>query len=182
MRNRVVTLCAVLGLLGAGAFPASAQVTLELHGVLGYNQVDVDAWAGTTAVDWNQFTSGGYAQLFFVGASVVSFGVEAGYHYLLFYQIRLTGRVRDRNVDANRVMGVARFSLGGGSVFAEAAAGAYLFDFGSDLAVAGALGTRIRVGPKVSIPLKVRADAILDSDATMIPVTVSAGLSIKLGT
>ena len=180
MRSPVVTSCALLGMLGAGTFPASAQVTLELHGAIGYNQVQVDSWAGQSAVDWNQFTSGAYAQLFFGGTPAVSFGIEAGYQYLLFYQIRILSVV-DRNVEANRVMGVARFSLGDGSVFAEAAAGAYLFEGGNDLAAAAALGTKISVSPKLSIPLKVRVDAILDSDATMVPITISAGVSINLG-
>jgi len=177
------TLIALCGVALVAVAPLRAQITFEGHGGAGYSQVDVDAWGGSSVNDWDQVTRVGYAQVFFLKLGMVAIGAEAGNQYFFWYNVRIpfgsSTILSDRNVSANRVMGVVRFE-GAGRVFGEVAAGAHLFDSFTDTGFAAAVGYKIPLAPKISIPIKLRVDFVNDPDVTIMPVTVSGGISVSL--
>ncbi len=164
--------------------PARGQVTLEAHGAVGYASVDIDTWAGSSLNDWTQVSSSGYAQVFFGKAGPVALGVEGGYQKFFWYNVRIpfgtTTVLRDRNVTASRVMVVARFQGPMSPVFGEVALGAHMFDGFTDGGAAAAVGYKMKLGPMLSLPIKVRADLVNDSSTRITAISASAGLSFGL--
>lgn len=161
---------------------AAAQIKLEAHGSAGYSQVDVDKWAGSNALDWDQFSSGFHLQGWYrpPDRNRFSLGIEWGYQYLLFYQVRYGIYPLDRDVDATRVMGLLRLPSTGRAVFMDVGVGAYFFDDFTDLALTAAVGKSFGLGPKLHLPVKFRADVIFDEDATIIPFGVTVGVAYDL--
>lgn len=174
----------MLGVLVWGATsPASAQITGEIHGSFGITSVDVGAWAGVDPADSDQANGGAHAQLFFGDATgrETVLGVEVGYEYLFYYEVTEGTELRDEGVDSFRAMLVGRLPVGGGDLFLEGAAGGYIGSGFTSPAVGVGFGMAIPVGPGVQIPLRLRGDAIFNSDAIAVPVMASGGLSIAFG-
>lgn len=151
---------------------------LSAFGTIGGTFVDEEAWAGQEPRDWNNTMSGFHLQAHFLNVSKLHIGAEVGYTYLFWYDIVIISPVT-RQVDAWRVLALAQVDLAAG-LFLEAGAGVYLFEDFTDPTVAFGLGYLIDIPGPLSIPLKARADIILDSDATLVPLGLSAGLRFNL--
>lgn len=181
MRDRLPFVLALVATLTAA--PLSAQLTVEVHGSFGITNVHVSGFAGQNVLDSDQATSGAHAQLFFGNAveRAPILGVELGYQYLFFYEVAQGANVVEQGVDAVRAMVVGRVPLGGGEIWAEGAAGAYRVEGSTNAAVGAGVAMAIRVAPTVQIPLRLRADAIFASGATVVPIMASMGLSVAIG-
>jgi len=182
LRSAIVGLSAAM-LVAVAPRPARAQVTLEAHGGAGYASVKMSDWAGGGLNDWQQTSYVGYAQVFFAKAGSVALGAEVGNQYFFWYEVAVPYGIStiyyEYGVQATRVMAVARFQ-GKGNVFAEVGLGAHLFDGFTDGGLAGAVGYKIPVGGKISIPIKLRADFVNDSDTKLTTISATAGLSYSL--
>lgn len=176
----MIVILTLTSILTATAAPVSAQGSIEFYGDLGFSGTDVEGWAQTSVLDWNQTMSGAHAQLFFLERDRFRVGAEIGYQYLLWYQIRSSGFTVDRNVDAYRAMAVLRTSLTP-AIFGEATAGFYLFGDFMDLAIGAAVGGNIPVSEQWSIPVKLRVNTIFDEDANIIPIGLAVGASYNFG-
>ena len=75
------------------------------------------------------------------------------------------------------MMGVARIQAPTG-LFAEFGAGGFLFGDWTDFGIATAVGYRIQATPKITVPIKLRAAYIMDADASLLPVGISAGVAV----
>lgn len=180
-------LAAAAGLaFAAGA--AGAQLpplSVEVHGGIGITMVDHNKWSGytdTNLSDWNTTNYQGYVQL--LGhLKKMDVGLEYGYQYYWWYTYIYFITQRNYStigVNATHAHAVVRFPTGR-RMSLELGAGGYFFDAGTDFGGHAALGYTIPVGPKLSIPLQLRMDAILDSEGgTMLPASLTAGLALKL--
>lgn len=159
-----------------------AQRSIEVFAGAGHTETDVEGWAKTRLTDWSQFLFDGHAQLFLLGLGPARLGVEAGQSDFMWYEFNSCGNCvqpvyTDRYVAATRVLGVAQF---GSRVFAELAGGMHMFDGFTDLGAYAGFGVRIPLVGRLELPIKARAGIILDSDETLIPLTLSGGLSYRL--
>ncbi len=169
----VIALCALLTLPATG----TAQTAIEVYGGVGYTAVDVDAWSGTStgAEDWDQVAFEGYVQVFTLQAGNVSLGLEAAYEYLFWYDVLYLGSTLTREVEATRILALARFDLAG-PTFAELGAGAHLFDGFTDIGIAAGVGYLLPVNERISVPLKLRGDYVMDPDASLLVTRGSVGV------
>lgn len=164
------------------ALNLNAQPTVEIAGTIGASLVDEVQFAGQEPVDWNKTMSGYNLQAYLLKVGPLQIGAEVGYRYLFWYDISLTqfgfsGGTTTRNVDAMHYMAMGRFNPpGNDNIFVEGGLGVYAFDGFTDLAVAIGGGYKIGLAADLYLPLKVRIDYILDSDAPVIPVGLSGGL------
>ncbi len=180
MRSRWILRTTLL-LLNAFPAVAAAQTRIAGLGGMGYTAVNKEKWTGhSTLNDWNQalYLVNGQV-LFGLPGKKVSVGAEAGYDYFLWYKIPLTSGGYEYDVSAYHVLGVLNAQLSGGN-FVEVAAGPHFFDGFTDIGVYGAVGHRFRVGERLVMPVKVRAGAVLDSDAPLLPVGLLVGLEYTL--
>lgn len=166
--------------LFATAGPAVAQQSIEVYGGVGFTSTDAESWAGSTLMDWNETMSGAHAQLYLLGYDRIRVGVEVGYQYLLWYQFRFSGFPVERNVDAYRAMAVVRSSFTP-ALFGEVAAGFYAFEDFADPAIGAAVGGRIALSERWTIPVKLRVNTIFDADANMVPIGLSVGAAYEFG-
>ena len=156
----------------------SAQLKVELEAGGGYTLVDVEAVAdldNEIATDWGQGMYRFAARVFFAETSAFEVGVEGGYQYLYWYDVRIpygsTPIYRTYDVDAKTVAGVARFK--GASVTLDVNGGVAFL--GDPLLMTGAsLGWSLT--DKVAI--RFRADALLGDEVT---VPMGLHLSYSLG-
>lgn len=162
--------------------PAAAQITVEAHGGAAYTTVDIEQWARRPVTGSEQVGTVGRLQVYFLERSGVQVGAELGYARLLSYQEPFGSTTRTVDVRAHTVSGVAQRRLSPLFV-AQVAAGFYSFVNGASLipGVGAGLGARIPITDRLSLPLKLRADFIMDTATVMIPVGLSLGLSIDLG-
>ncbi|MEM7415835.1 MAG: hypothetical protein AAF389_10095 [Gemmatimonadota bacterium] len=181
MRHRLSFVFALVATLVAA--PVTAQLTVEVHGSFGITNVHITGFSGSDVLDSDKATSGAHAQLFFGNAveRAPILGVELGYQYLFFYEFAQGANAIEQGVDAVRAMVVGRVPLGGGEIWAEGAAGAYRVEGSTSAAVGAGVAMTIRVAPTVQIPLRLRTDVVLDSNATIVPVMASMGLSVAIG-
>ncbi|MEM9998113.1 MAG: hypothetical protein AAF809_10475 [Bacteroidota bacterium] len=182
--RRATFAVALLSLVLIMPFAARAQVTIEVHGGVGYTAVDVDGWSQGTAVNWDQFAVPVYAQLFALQVGAAQLGLEVGYDYFFYYEVRIPDPfftvIRGRDVEATRVHAVARLPVGG-RAFVEAGAGPYFFDGFTNLGATLAVGLPIGLTPRLALPIKLRTGLVLDEDASLVPLSLSVGLSYRAG-
>ncbi len=158
----------------------SAQTAFEADAGAGYSFVDQTAWVGITPNSWSQTSGAGDIEALLLHAGPAAFGAEAGYQYFFSYEIpNGYGGYRGVDVSAWHVSALARLGLGLG-FFTEAGVGAQFFSAGTDLSVTGDLGYTIPLGKKLAVPVKVRVDAVLDSDTTLVPLVLTVGLMYTL--
>ncbi len=181
-RTRSLAAALALALSFGLAAPMLAQGIIEADIGVGYSAVNTTSWAGTTPWDWNQTSTTEYVQGF-LAHGTVALGAELGYQNFFRYTVQYTGggfpAYYTYGVHAWRLMALARFGQAHG-IFADAGLGAEIFPGGTDAAVAGALGYMITAGKKLSVPIKVRGDLVLDKDAKLFPLTASVGLAYHL--
>ena len=152
------------------------QRTVEVYGFAGYTGVDPEEWAGTRLNDWDQFASGWYIQVFPYSNEIVSLGLEYGYSYLLFYTFPFTTTLSERNIDANRLLAMARL-FPERNLIIEGGLGMYFFEDFTNLGLALAGGYRIPLAQSWSLPIKFRTNFIFDSDASIIQPGLDIGVS-----
>lgn len=182
MRSQwIAGLTLTLSLVGTEPLAAQTGMSLEITGSAGYTQVDADKWAGTSANDWTQFASGFSAKLFLKGTPGGKIGIEAGWQYLMWYQINnpfAPPPYLERDVSASHYTLLYRFTALP-TVNLDLGAGVYMFDGFNDVALHFAASKNLFPGPKLSIPVGIRVDPILDSEAKMVPISAFAGVGIK---
>ena len=159
---------------------ASSRFLLEVVGGIGTTVVDIDAWAGTTAIDWNTTNYAFTGRLFFLklGPSV-RLGAEVGYQYLLWYSVPGLGSTPYEYESApTHVAGVIRLPLGRSFSF-DTGVGAHMFgSSGTKVGILAALGYHVRLSPTITLPIQLRSDYIM-TDPSAIPVALNAGLGFR---
>jgi opacity protein-like surface antigen len=159
---------------------AGSKFLLEIVGGIGTTVVDVDQWAGSTALDWGTTNYSVTGRLFFLtlGPSA-RLGVEGGYQYLVWYSVPGLGSTPYEYASSpTHFAGVIRLLLGRSLTF-DAGAGAHLFgSSGTKVGILAALGYQVRLSPTLSLPIQLRSDVIL-TDPSAIPVALNAGLGFR---
>ena len=159
------------------------QRIIEVHGGIGYTSVDLEAWAGTEPNEWDQTMTQIEVQYFFSQVGDLTIGVELGYQYFFWYEVVIpfgaTRLFRGRSAEANHLMAMGRYELSN-KLYADLGLGMIFFEDWTDIGLSGALGYRIKVNEKLTIPVKFRAGIVLDNDANLIPIGISIGLSYKM--
>ncbi len=169
-------------LLSAVPAAAGAQTRIAAFGGMGYTAVSKDAWTGHSSLaDWNQALYLGNAQVLFgLPGGKLSVGAEGGYDYFFWFMNTAANGGVTYDVTAYHVMGVLNAQVGNN--FVEVAAGPHMFDGFTDVGVYGAVGHRFRLGPSLTMPIKLRAGAVLDSDAALKTIGGLVGLEYTLPT
>lgn len=155
-----------------------AQRSVEVYGFAGYSVVNEEDWAGTgfDLREYDKFSSGYYIQVFPYANDVVSIGLEYGYSYLLYYTFFNEFTTVEREVDATRLLAIARL-FPDRPLFFEGGLGYYFFDGFSDFTIAVAAGYRFQVADRFSIPVKFRNNLIFDSSANIFQTGLDVGVS-----
>jgi hypothetical protein len=159
---------------------AAPRFVLEVEGGAGYTSVDAQKWSETITPleDWNTTAYLGGARLFFARAGSLRLGAEAGYNYFFWYTTTGAGYGITYEPHATRVGPVVRASLSP-RVAADAGVAAYIFPDGTVLGANAAVGYFIPAGPRLSIPVRVRADVVFASVTMVASVTGTVGLSYR---
>ncbi|MGH7471570.1 MAG: hypothetical protein ACRENP_26760 [Longimicrobiales bacterium] len=159
---------------------AGAQRSIEVHVGGGQTVVDVQQASGQSgsvrAEEQGMFQLFARVLLLPVGKSML--GVEAGYRYLYYYEVPSPpfGFVA-RDVAPTFIAGVLKVPLVAGLAL-EAGAGAHFYEETTSLGVFGAAGYDIRLGARLAIPIRARADLLLE-DPAVIPVGATLGLAVR---
>jgi hypothetical protein len=161
-----------------------AQRSIEVFGGGGFTSGDAKKWSGARLDDWNQTYYDGHAQLFLGKVLGARVGIEAGHNYLMWYRWNscpgcISPVYGNRDVEASRLMAVFRFDSPT-RLFAEFAGGMQFFDGGNDMGGFAGVGYRVPLMGKLELPIKLRAGMVLDSDANLFPVALSAGLAFRM--
>jgi hypothetical protein len=159
---------------------AEPKFLLEVVGGIGTTVVDIDAWAGTAAIDWNTTNYSFTGRLFFLKlGSSARLGAEVGYQYLLWYSVPGLGSTPYTYPSSpTHFAGVIRLPLGRGFSF-DAGVGAHMFgSSGTKVGILAALGYHVRLSPTITLPIQVRSDYIM-TDPSAIPVALNAGLGFR---
>jgi hypothetical protein len=176
-----VTFGFALLMLWVTPWPAHAQrqISIEIHGGGGVTAVDVQEASGQTSEVRGEDTGmyQFFGRVFFADLGAARLGVEVGYQYLYFYEAPFIGFL-DRDIDAMRYAAVLRYPLAG-RLIVEAGAGIHSFEGGSVFSTLGALGVDLSVAPRIAVPIRARADFVID-DALTIPVGATIGLALRL--
>ena len=185
VKKTVQTLVLVSILILLTTLPATAQMSIEAHGGLGYATVDIDEWTGRGAYDWSNFMKQGYAQFFFTQLGNIQVGAEVGYQYFFWSSVRIpygyTTIYRTYEADAIRIMLVGRLPFGEGGFFTEFGPALYMFGEYTDFGIAAALGYLIEINDKMYIPIKFKTALIFEGEYTLVPLGVTAGFGYRLG-
>ena len=177
---------AMIGLAGALTLPlnrAAAQglalTDVEFEFGAGYSAVNAQAWlAGGALVSDNRLASGGDGRVIFFSTGPLRAGLEVGYHYYWSYKAIFGSNGVIRDVDADHVSLVGRV-LPTPRLSFDIGAGVQFFDGFSDIGLQGAIRYAIPVSEHLSVPIGVRGDLILDRNATLFPVMLTAGFAIR---
>jgi len=161
--------------LSTASLNAQQRFTIEGFGGIGYTQMDIDKWAGSTALDWSQFFHQYGARFFFTRLSRFTVGVEVAYQEYAWYQVNFGTSNLEYWPGATHLAGVLRIPVG--KLVADVGAGAYMFDGGTDIGAHGAIGYRFALAPAIGLLVQARADIIPDPDAMLLPVGITASLS-----
>jgi hypothetical protein len=156
------------------------RFVLEIEGGAGYTSVDAQKYSETITPlsDWNTTAYTGGARLFFARAGSLRLGAEAGYSYFFWYNTGAAGYPITREPHATRVGAVARAALSP-RIAADAGVAAYIFPGGTVVGANAALGYFVPLGPKLSIPVRVRVDVPFTSAAMVVGITGTVGLSYR---
>jgi hypothetical protein len=156
--------------------------TLEFDGGIGYAAVDITAWEGAEPYDWEQMTSYYGLNILFPINDVISLGGGVRHQYLFWYDTRYfySGSPYStitHEVTATRIAANVRFNFN--RLFIDVALGPYFFDGFNDFSGTGSFGYNIKLSEKLSLPVRLSAGLILDTDASIIPITTGIGLSYR---
>lgn len=177
-RDVVFTLAAVLAPVLPGE--AAGQRAVEVHVGGGYTVVDVQAASGQSgsvqAEEQGMFQVLGRVLFLPLGRAMA--GIEAGYRYLYYYEVPSppSGFV-PRDIAPTWIGGVIKLPLPGGLAI-EGGGGAHIYEETTSLSLFGAAGFDLGLAPRIAIPIRVRADMLLE-DPSVIPVGGTLGLAIR---
>jgi hypothetical protein len=163
-----------------------AQEKLEITIGAGYTAIDLDKLiledeiANTRLDDWDQTNYLVSVQYYFTEIGDITFGIEAAYHYLYWYQVRVpfgpSPIIRAYDVSAFRLAPMFRFGgenanldLGPTFNFSD--------DFNPGIVISG--NKFFPVSNKIDIPVKLRLD-IASGIVIYSPISLSAGIRVKL--
>jgi len=157
-----------------------AKYVLEIEGGVGYTSVDAQKWSETISDldDWNTTAYFGGARLFFTRAGGLRVGAEAGYSHFFWYTTSAAGYAITYRPHATRVGPVIRAALGP-RIAADVGVAAYLFPDGGVAGANASLGYFIPAGRQLSVPVKLRADVVFASAATLASIGATIGLSYR---
>ena len=168
----------LISMLCAGNNPAHGQIIVELYGGIGYSGVDLEAWSQSDPNDWGQIMSEVYATAYPLHFGNISIGAEFGYQYYFWYTTPVPNYSwsYEYNIDAIRLLVLMRVNFHD-NIFAEFGPGAFMFGDWTDFGLMASIGYRIDITEHIAIPVKLRTEIILDRDANLYPVGLSAGVS-----
>lgn len=155
---------------------AHGQRTVELVGGAGYTAVDLEAFYEGSLEEWNQAWYGGHLLVVPFALGPIGVGAEVGWQFLAWFDYNSLGTRITRELGALSIMGALRVPLSE-VFFSELTAGVFMFDEFTDPAVGAALGGRIPVSPAWSIPVKVRANIVLDENTNFVPIALELGVA-----
>jgi hypothetical protein len=175
-----------------GLVNSSYSQILELDLGNGYSITSVESWSGITENgttyrlhDWSYYTGYASLQVLFPATKSSHFGISAGYQHLFWYEYEYIydrdygySYFFDRGVSAWRLMGFTRFNSG--ASFIDIGLGAYIFDDFTDFASLVSFGHLVRITEEIALPVKLNCNLIADSDAIVVPITLSIGLSYNV--
>ncbi len=163
-----------------------SQNQLDVTIGAGYTAIDIeslveeDEISGTVATDWDQFTIGLSAQYFFLNTSSFQFGVEAMYHHLYWYSVRVPFGSQDINreytVTAFRITPIFRF---GKENFAFDVGPELNFNDGTEIGLMLSANQYFPINDKIDIPVKARLD-IINGIVITVPITLHAGVRVRI--
>jgi hypothetical protein len=159
---------------------AGAQRSIEVHVGGGQTIVDVQAASGQSgsvrAEEQGMFQLFARVLLLPVGRSTL--GVEGGYRYLYYYEVPSPpfGFV-SRDIAPTFIAGVLKVPLISGLAL-ETGAGFHFYEESTSLGVFGAFGYDLRLPAGLAIPIRARADLLLE-DPAVIPVGGTLGLALR---
>lgn len=160
-----------------------AQWRVQANGFIGYTLVDEAGFAGSEPNSWEKTMSGFDFRGLYQITEKLAAGLEYGYTYLMWYEITLpfaeSTIYRGRDIDATKVMVFGQYNLPK-QWFSELGWGGYFFEDFTNLAVFVGIGYNIPVLENLYIPVKIRGDWILDSDASLLPLGLNAGVEYRL--
>lgn len=160
------------------------SLALEAEGVVGYTGVDIEKWARVTRVETrDQVSYGVNLRLFLAFLDKAHVGLEVGSHHLFRYTVLTqTGflATRDRRTVAAQQVGiVARFKASP-KFLVDVGGGFRYLGENSLPAVHVAVKYRLFERRKISLPLGMRLDMILDDAVTAVPISLASGVFFKL--
>jgi hypothetical protein len=158
----------------------AAQRSVEVHVGGGHTMVDVQQASGQSgsvrAEEQGMFQW--FVRVLLLPVGRATLGAEAGYRYLYYYEVPSPpfGFV-SRDIAPTFVAGVLKLPLAAGLAL-EAGGGMHFYEESSSLGVFGAAGYDLRIGSRLAIPLRARADFLME-DPTVIPVGATMGLALR---
>ncbi|MFZ5972780.1 MAG: hypothetical protein ACOYXA_14425 [Bacteroidota bacterium] len=175
----------------SSVFPLAGQ-TIEVDGGMGYAAVNLESWSGISETgstfrlyDWSNFTGYASLQVLFPVSKSIQAGVSAGYQHLFWYEWKYFYDTyngyfyyQEADVNASRFLGIVR--LNAAKLQFDLGLGTFVFDDFADFTTLAALIYPIKLTDQLSIPVKVATNIIFDSDATIVPLTLGAGLSYRV--
>jgi hypothetical protein len=160
--------------------PAVRPILIEAEGHLGYSAVDVERWARSKPYDWTQATSGGSLRLLIPASRRAYVGIEYGSHYLFWYEKELSyGGYSEYDVESQHVNAIVRLAASP-NLDIDIGTGLHFIDDFTDVGLHIGANYRLFDRPRFSIPLGIRIDPVLDSDAAIVPMLATLGVSLKL--
>ncbi|MCJ7448384.1 MAG: hypothetical protein MUO72_11900 [Bacteroidales bacterium] len=163
--------------------PVIHSQVIEVTGGVGYTHINLDSWTkGGELYDWLELNGCATAQGFYPINKIISVGISGGFHHLFSYSTKSPyGNYIGYNYEANAgsIAALARFNFGRN--FIDLGVGPFFISGGyTDWAAVVSLGHAFRLTEKLSLPLKFNGSVIFDSDANIIPLTFTTGLSYRI--
>jgi hypothetical protein len=159
--------------------PIAHSQLIEVDGGIGYSAVNITSWSSVEPNDWNNLSGFATAQGFYRINKTISVGISAGFHHLFWYEYKdYYDYWYSKEVNAARITALTRFHFGRN--FVDVGAGPFIFNDFVDFAVVASYGYAFKLTDKLSLPIKVNCSVIFDSDASVVPFTISTGLSYRI--
>ena len=161
-----------------------AQVVVEAEGGVGYSAMNISSWSGTDPEepeDWSQFAKIFNAQVLY-RKSNMALGLSYGYNYFCWSYVRIPygNYTIDRTYEgqAHKLALLFRYYTNN-NIVVDFNGGVYLFDGYSNLGIGTSVGKMLRINEQLSAPIKLNCSTIFNSEAMIVPISLSVGLSYQ---
>ncbi len=161
-----------------GAQQPTHPRTFEVLGVLGRTKVDIESWGGNGSMNEELFASGIVGRYFHPSAKRYQFGVELGWIYYFYYEVDFPPFTLYRDVSATHVGPVMRFPINEKTVV-DVGVNLHMFEDFTDFGLSAGLSYKVPIKPELSLPVGVRTTIVLDSDAMLLVIGGTVGLSLR---
>jgi hypothetical protein len=165
-----------------------SQHSFESTVAIGGTIVDIEALvlidevSGTVAEDWGQFSGGLSLQYLYETNRLISLGLEVMYQHLFWYDVRVPygsyDIYREYSINAFKLAPIIR--IGGSGKVALDVGPTVVFRDGVVMGSFMSLNYNIPLSDKLDIPIKARLDYVELYGVNVFPLTLNAGLRIKL--